>query len=154
MNYTGTGKIQILGIEYESWVELDPQNGIIQVKIPQKNDLIRSLIGNYDIFNDSFEIKDFKCILPYGHVTTSALSNLHLTSIRPGTWSVFDSSLVRSFTLANKEIGISSLILKPKRIVQEFVYNYDNIVTGKSELIFYNHKIKQNQLPFITKQKS
>lgn len=143
MIYTGISKIIIKGNEYEAFIELNPEDAEILTRIPQNSDLVNSLIGDKDIFDIDYCITDFSCFLPNGKLTSHSIDHLQIKRINPGTFSIYDSSLVRSFTLDKKWIGIATLSFSPKRYIQHFKYESKKLLLGNSELVFYNHSISK-----------
>lgn len=141
MNYTGIGKIIFKGKKYETFIELNPIDGEILALIPQSRDLIYALLGDKKVFDDLYSITDFKCNLPNGSINSKSIKYLQLKKISPGSFSIYDSALVRSFTLDQKGTGISTLTFTPKKFILSFTYSNVDLLKGNSELVFYNHSI-------------
>ena len=142
MAYLGIAQLVFEKESIDCFVELDPENGTIQVKVPQSNELTKNVLGNKKIFDLKFLLNDFKSELPNGTITCNSIDNLQLTSVNPGSWSVYDSSLVRTFSLDEKNTGITTFGFVTSKYVLSFDYASKSTVRGRSELIFNNHSLK------------
>lgn len=91
MIYTGIGKIVFNDNEYETFIELNPEDGELLASIPQSRDLINVLIGDNEIFKNNYFITDFSCNLPNGKISSKSIDHLLLQKISPGTFSINDS---------------------------------------------------------------
>ena len=145
MVYTGEGEILFKNQLYRGYIELDPENEEIRVKIPQDREISDyfSILQDSSIFEDDYSIENFSCNLPNGKIFTDEIQYLLLRNLNPGSLSVFDSTLVRSFSLAPKNIGITTLSFIPQKYILKFEFESQDIIKDNSELIFYNHKIKK-----------
>lgn len=145
MIYTGEGEILFKNQLYKGYIELDPENEEIRAKIPQDREVADyfSILQDSSIFEDDYSIENFSCNLPNGKIFTDKIQYLLLRNLNPGSLSVFDSTLVRSFSLAPKNIGITTLSFIPQKFILSFDFESQDKIKDNSELILYNHKIKK-----------
>jgi len=142
MKYQGKGKLKFKGKSYKVLVTLDPTSGYITAKFPMgdSRSAFNSIYGDQNIFKQKYAIRDLRIELPYGAIEHDNLSNLYIKSIQPGTLSVYDSFLVRSFNLYEKEIGISTIVFFPESSLLNFTFKGAS-VNKSSELIFTDIKL-------------
>ena len=141
MKYTGIGRLKFKDKSYKVLVTLDPNSGYIIAKFPtENNSSVFRIYADKNLFEQKYSIKDLRIELPYGSLTHDNLSNLYIKSINPGTLSVYDSFLVRSFNLHEKEIGISTIVFFPQRSLLNFNMK-GGALEKSSELIFNDAKI-------------
>ncbi len=145
----GRGRIEFSGKMYNCPITLDPNAGEITAKIPSQGiESSLKLAADKSIFNQSYTITDLDIVLPSGKMPRTRIENLRLKRISPGSYSVIDSELIRSFSLADKEIGIITLVLSPKRFFIRLPYTPSG-TSHKSELIFENSHLSIPPNTFI-----
>ena len=141
MKYPGTGKIKFQDQEFKVIVNLDPESGFITAKFPLFDDInFFELYKKRDFFEKKYTISDLKIYVPNGIVERNKLDNLYIKSINPGTFSIYDSSLIRAFNLSEKEIGISTITFFLSNSLQEFDFS-EHKPNKYSELVFLDNGI-------------
>lgn len=142
MKYQGIGQLDFKAKSLRALVNLDPDRGCIVAKFPMESDkFAMDIYGDSELFEKKYSIRDLKIELPHGSISNKKLPNLFIKSINPGTMSIYDSFLVRSFNLHDKEIGISTIILFPSLSLLNF--RYEGISSNNSsELVFNDTKIR------------
>ena len=140
MNYAGKATIYFDDEPHGCFVVLDPENSIIECKIP----VSPSSLGFKpfkSIFSKDYVIENLKCALPNGQIECLKITDLILTYYHSGILSEQDSTLVQALSLSEK---VSMLTLKfiPTKSIINFTYVSQKVHSTKSELIFFNNKLR------------
>jgi len=121
-------------------VRLQPDDGHIIAQFPMDAMKVMDFAARRNTTTRVYGLTNLNIDLPLGRVRNASLKKLLLTTLAPGTMSIYDSTLVRSLSLYPKEIGLTTLTFKPQQsIVALPVADLPN--DGESELVFLDNKL-------------
>ncbi len=138
MIHHGHGTIKVLGEKRQCSVSLDIITGTITAKFPNSSERL-DRVNLSD--NKYYSIENLKLQLPTAEVKDEKINNLRIVESSTINSSIFESDLVRAFSLYKSEVGLCSLVFKPKSsIVKLLVEPFEP--SGVSELVYFNSILK------------
>lgn len=145
MIHHGHATIKVVEEIHQCSVSLDLNMGTITAKFPNTGDKL-DRVNLHD--KSYYSIENLNLQLPTAKVSNGKIGNLRIIESSTINSSIFQSDLVRAFSLYKSEVGLCRLVFKPKSsTVKLMVSPFDP--SGESELVYFNSILKTKTTELI-----